>query len=82
MLKLILFRYSMILIACLAFSRFARAEINAFYTLGSGGKLVANEEDFNKQIIQVVQKIDQLKLANVKVNIVIHGCRRKDARLF
>lgn len=61
----------MILIACLAFSRFARAEINAFYTLGRDGKVIANEEDFNKQITQVVQKIDQLKLADVKVNIVI-----------
>lgn len=71
MLKQILFRYSMVLIACLAYSRLARAEINAFYTLGSGGKLVADEPDFNKEITQVVQKIDELKLAEVKVNIVI-----------
>jgi len=49
----------------------ARAEIMNLYTTGIDGKLVANEPEFTKDVTEITDNVDSLKLATVKVNIII-----------
>ena len=49
----------------------AQAGITKFFTINKEGRLIADEPDFNKDILQITNTIDSYKISNVSVNVVI-----------
>jgi hypothetical protein len=49
----------------------AQASITKFFTINKQGQLMADEPDFNKDITKITEAIDNYKISEVSVNVVI-----------
>ena len=57
--------------ATLLATSFSHAKITKFFTINKQGQLIADEPEFNKDILKTTAAIDSYKISDVSVNVVI-----------